>query len=211
METIIIKNNKLITKTKKEKTINRAIAQVLSFFGKGKLSFKIVFLKKRAELNKIRGYKTKRWEVGEYDDKETVHIFDKSVFGKVSVHPESHFYSTLVHEIAHVYTEKNFGFLYPLWLTEGIAYLVANQDREISYYKKKDIRKGYSDKDWDKETYYSSSCKFTKYLINTFGKNKLIILMKSLKMKEKKRGFYNKFEKIFGKSFKEVYKNYQKN
>lgn len=209
MEVVEIKNNKIITKTKKNKTIQKALNQVLDFFGEGKLNFKIVFLKKRFELNKIRGYKTKKWEVGGYYGGDTIYIFDKSVFDKVSDHPKKYFYSTLVHEIVHIYTEKNLNFLYPIWLTEGIAYVIAKQDREIKRYKKKDIKKAYNDKDWKKDTYYTSSCRFTKYLLNNFGKNKLIKLMKSLEIKEKKREFYKKFEKIFKKSFKEVYRYYE--
>jgi hypothetical protein len=209
METIIIKDNKLISNTGKDKTIKRALNQVLSFFNKGNISFKIVFLKKRSELNKIRGYKTKRWEVGGYYGDSTIFIFDKNVFDKVSDHPKKYYYSTLVHEIAHVYTEKILKFVYPIWLTEGIAYIIARQDKEITKYHKKDLKKAYSEKDWERETYYTSSCIFTKYLLEKFGKEKLIRLMGSLKIHEKRADFYKKFMKIFGEEFNKIYRKYQ--
>jgi len=209
---IKVRNNRITSKINKrnKELIKKALSQVIGFFGKGKISFNIIFIKKRVELNKARGYKTKKWEVGGIFEDDTILIFDKEVFDKVSPHPKKYFYSTLVHEIAHIYTEKHFGFLYPIWLTEGIAYVVARQDKEIKKYKKKDIRKGHYDKDWIKDTYYTSSCRFTKYLLDNFGKDKLMGLMKILKMYEKKREFYKKFEKVFGKSFNRVYKDYQK-
>jgi hypothetical protein len=210
METIIIKNNKLITSTKKSKIIKSALSQVLSFFNKGKLSFKIIFLEKRSELDKIRGYKTKKWEVGGYYGKSIIFIFDKRVFDKVSNHPKKYFYSTLVHEIVHVYTEKVFKFVYPIWLTEGIAGTIAKQDKEITKYHKKNLRKAYSNRDWERETYYTSSCMFTKYLLLTFGKKKIIKLMDSLEIYGKKSDFYKKFKEILGERFDKVYKEYQK-
>jgi len=210
MESVSIKDNKVITDTDKKELIEKALLQVLSFFNKGKLNFKIIFLNTRSELDNIRGYKTKKWEVGGYYGNSKVYIFDEKVFNKVSNHPKKYYYSTLVHEIVHVYTEKILKFVYPIWLTEGLAYVIAEQGGETKDYSGKNIKEAYSNKDWEKKTYYGISYSFTKHLLCIFGKEKIFNLMNSLKKYEKEEDFYKKFNEILERDFNDIYEEYQK-
>jgi len=208
MEKLIIKNNKILTNHKNKKIIEKAINQVVSFFGKGNIGFQVVFVKTRKKYNKLVGRKTKKWEVGFTTEDDIIYIFDKSVFEKVSTHKKQYFYSTLVHEIVHVYTYQNLWFINPIWLTEGLAFVVADQIKEIKKYKKRDITKAHYEKDWFDNPAYSTSAYFVDYLIKKYGMKKLMCLIKNLKEFEKKSVFEKKFKEVYNISFKKLGKDF---
>ncbi len=201
MERIIVKNNEVLVNSKNKKTIEKAIKQVTAFFGKKKISFQIVFLKKRKDFNKVVGYKTKKWMVAHTTGDDIIYIFDKSVFDKVSKHKKELFYSTLVHEITHVYTYQCLWFMNPIWLTEGLAYVVAEQIKEIKRYRRRDITKAHYENEWYNLSAYSTSAYFVDFLIKKYGMKKLMGLIKNLEEFEKKNSFNAKFKEVYGFSF----------
>ncbi len=183
--------------------IKKAKAKVLKFFNnpKAKLNVNVIFLKTREEMDKVCKRKTEKWVVGN-SLKNRIYIFHPDVFHKVSSHPKKEFSPVLVHEICHVYQQQNFKFNFPMWLNEGIAYVVANQTKKK--FKKSDIRRCHTFKEWEKNHQYNSSGSFVQYLIKKYGKNKLIMLMKSLKKYETKKSFNNKFKEVFNEDFDSV-------
>ncbi|MFH1607745.1 MAG: basic secretory protein-like protein [archaeon] len=211
MEEIIIKNNQITTKTKYNKILKEAIKQVVNFFGNEKISFKIIFLKRRKDFDRAVGFKTKRWMVAHTTGDDIIYIFDRDVFNKVSKHKKEYFYSTLVHEITHIYTYQKLWFIYPIWLTEGLAYVVAKQLNEIRKYQRRDITKAHYDSEWFNNPAYSTSAHFVNYLIKKYGFNKLINLIKNLEEFEKKKSFNKKFKEIYGFSFSVIGKDFSNN
>jgi hypothetical protein len=206
---IIIKNNKIISKTNKKnkKLIQKAIKKVNNFFRVENLNFKIIFLKTRKEFNELSNRKTKKWEVGIVKDNFLL-MFDEDIYEKVSCHPKKDFFPTLVHEITHIYCDKIFNFTFPMWLSEGIAYVVANQD-DKRLKRKQNILKAHSFEDWNEKPRYLTSGKFTRHLIKKYKKDKLISLMNLLEKYESKNNFNKKFKKILGKSFIKEFKNWK--
>jgi hypothetical protein len=205
-----IRDNHVLKGVIHKKMVEKAINKVTSFFNGGKISFKIIFVKSRKDYDHFRGIKTQKWEVAWILNDETIVLFDKSVFHKVSNHPQKYFYSTLVHEITHIYTEQIFGFIYPVWLSEGVSYIVADQLTEIKRHIKKDLKKFHTGSQWLKEQAYASSALFVKFLIKVYGKEKLIRLMKGLRKFEKKKDFNETFKKVFNNNFNSVLNNWLK-
>ena len=128
-----------------------------------------------------------------------ISIFEEDVFEKVSPHPKEDFPKVLAHEITHIYTKSKFNLTFPMWLNEGIAYVIADQDKKTG--EKKDIRQVHTFEEWNKNPAYGASGKFVRYLIEKFGKEKLVELLKEIKENEKKETFKTKFEQTFGEDF----------
>ena len=191
-----------------KRIVEKAINQVISFFGKGKISFQIIFVKTRKEYSKFVGRKTNKWEAGFTTGNDIIYLFDKDVFEKVSTHKKQYFYSTLVHEIVHIYTYQYLWFINPIWLTEGLAYVIAKQMREIKKYKKRDITKAHYEEEWFDNPAYSTSAYFIDYLIKKYGKKKLMDLIHNLEEFEKKDAFEKKFKEVYNVSFKKLGKNF---
>ena len=204
-----VKNNKVVffsTERNKE-LVEKAIKKILNFFKKSKCSFKVFFINERKEMDQVHGSKTEEWVSGGVYNSNQVYIFSEEIFDKATCHPKESFFSTLVHEISHVYIHKNFKFVLPRWLAEGIAYAVAEQDKEYSG-EKKDIRQSFSDEEWRKNYYYGSAGKFTRYLFDRYGLDKMFKLLKSLNKSETKKSFYNKFKKEMGEDFEELFEKW---
>jgi len=207
---IIIKNNEIVgDNPDEEKAIKKALKIVEKFFDK-KLNFKIVFIDTRDEMNLIYSQvsklprKTEDWVVGGYFDKDVIYLFSESSYAKVSCHKQETFFSTLVHEMAHLFSNKILKFHLPMWLDEGLAGVVANQDNKKLEFKQ-DLTKVYGDKDWMKENPYLTSGKFVRFIIKSYGKEKLFSLLKKLDFYEKEDSFNKKFSKVFGKTFKDLF------
>lgn len=186
---VIVKQNKVVSKNSREnkKLAERAI-KILEDFFKDKISFEIIFLETRKQLDKIysyylkKPYKTPEWIAGAVFNDNIVYLFNKDVYSKISSHKKESFFSTLVHEITHVYTNKLFKSNIPNWLYEGLA----------QYISKQEVTDG----------------KFTRFLIETYGRDNLFILMKSLKNWKTRQDFSKIFQKVLGDNFDEVWKKW---
>ncbi len=182
-----------------EELIEKASKQVSSFFNDEVPEFKISFLKTREEMDKIWKRPTPAWVVAKTGNDNDISIFEEDVFERVSHHPKEDFPKVLAHEITHIYTKSKFNLTFPMWLNEGIAYVVADQDKKTG--EKKDIRQAHTFEEWNKNPVYGASGKFVRYLIEKFGKEKLIDLLKEIKENEKKETFKAKFKQTFGEDF----------
>jgi hypothetical protein len=210
-ERLIIKQNKIVSSgnEKSNQIVEKAILQIERFFGK-KIDFNIIFLETREEMDKLhseifgKGYKSEDWVVGGVFDDNTVYIFQEEVYSKVSSHLQETFFATLVHEITHIFIRKLFNFYFPIWLNEGIAYVVAEQDKE-PLEKKQDLVEAYTEQEWIQTNPYLTAGKFVRFLFEKYGKDKLFELLVKLNSNKKREIFEQKFKEIFGKSFNSIW------
>ena len=211
---VIIKQNRIISGLSEDRKelVEQAINKAGRFF-EAKIDFKIIFLETREEMDGVHkkflgmNEPTEDWVVGGVFEEGIVHIFSKDVYDKVSCHPKETFFPTLVHEIAHVFTGKLFRFHFPIWLNEGISYVVADQDN-VNLSKKQDITKAYTEEEWFQTNPYLTSGKFTRFLLDKYGKEKVFSLLRELDFHEKKSEFYKDFKKVLGDDFNGVWKSW---
>ena len=185
------------------KAIQESYLPCREFFGEDVEGIGVEFLYTRDEMDKIRGEKTQDWVVGCSRNKRTVTIFSPSVFDKVSPHPASDFLPVLAHEIAHVFEGVLFNLKYPRWLSEGLAGYIAQQYKlRVPDTKKiQDFSQIHDGNGWDKTNPYSQAYSFTAYLIENFGKEKMLNLLKSLTSTGHFDEFSGKFAEVYGQDF----------
>lgn len=169
------------------------------FFGEDVGGIKVKFLYTREEMDKALGYKTQNWVVGSAGRRKTIVIFSPTVFTKVSPHPISDFEPVLVHEIAHVFTGELFQLRYPRWLAEGLSGYVAEQykTRPFNSQAIQDFAEVYDNKGWNKTNPYNQAYSFTVYLIERFGRESMLSLLRSLSPNDSRPDFTGKFRDVF--------------
>lgn len=166
------------------------------FFGEKEINIKIKFIYQRSEMDDLYGYKTPEWYVGSANNNK-IAIFSPLVFNKVSSHSKTDFDYILTHEIAHLFSNKILRFSYPKWLCEGIAGYVAEQYKIRPIGKIDEFSKLHNKDDWDKFHNYPQAFSFTKYLIDKFGKEKILGFLKNLRKNIGSNNSYNEFVKFF--------------
>lgn len=177
----------------------KAIKEFDDFFGKTlQKKFKIYLIHYRKEMDIIKGKKTEEWLKGCTMDYGTkIFIFDPEHYEKETCQKQKYFKKLLKHEIAHVYVAeiKNKGFV-PRWLNEGLAYYLAKQ--QISDKSIEEIVNCIDSHENFVVEHYGSSGKLVTMLIEKYGKEKIISLLKSSKNPE---DFFSAFQKIYGFKF----------
>lgn len=210
---VIIKDNEVVFFTNKKDAllVKKAIEENLLFFGEIKMNFVVIFLEKREELNQIEGTKTPEWVVGGNYGDENIYLFAYEVFDKVSLHSKKDFFPTLVHEIAHIYSNNGFYFHLPQWLNEGISVVVARQDlNATNLIDFKSVLKSYSEEDWQVYHPYTESGLFVNYLIKKFGKDNLFDLLRLLDSLESRETFEEKFNQVYENSVQKIFEEFLK-
>lgn len=154
----------------------------------------IFFLRSRKDIDKIWGKKTESWFCA-WVKKGNIYILDPAVYTKESDHKIEHFWSTIKHEVCHLYFNQLTGINYPKWLNEGLACYLAGQvkktpspDERIkvsNYFKKSDGK------------IYAIGFFWIKLLIEKFGRKKFIELLKLMKPELTEQGFKNIFFTVY--------------
>lgn len=90
------------------------------FFNTKIPKFKIIFVYSRKQFDKLWGYKTGNYAAG-FSKNNKIVIFPPDYIEKATCWKKKDFYSTLVHEISHLFYTKMAGTYNPIWLSEGIA------------------------------------------------------------------------------------------
>jgi len=194
-------NSNVDSKQNLENLVFDSYQKNLNFFGEEKSNIKIKFLYQRSGMDEICGYKTAKWQVG-YANKNQIYIFSPSVFDQVSDHPKSDFNYVLTHEIAHLFINEFLGINYPKWLCEGIAGYTAEQYKIRKVEKINDFSDLHDKEGWDKFHNYPQAFSFTKYLIDKFGKEKILEFLKNLRLNLNNNHSYEEFLDFFNKFFK---------
>jgi len=188
--------------------------QILVAYGANKKLFQvdsplitITFVYDRLQMNTILHRNTKDWEVGyAYNHEDQINqiaIFSPEVFETVSTHTKGNFIFVLTHELAHIFTNNIFGFLYPVWLYEGLAGYVAKQYTIIKKLEKiSDFSLLHDKENWNKNINYPQSYLFTKYLVDSFTEKNMFRFIKLISQTLDKHHTYLDFENTFKKFFK---------
>jgi len=210
---LTIKNNKVVSEVNSHlKSLVEDATRIVGEYFDYSTDFSIVFLESRKELDDVHLSKTgitgtEDWVVGGTYGDDTLYLFDIDVYSKESCHPDNSFFPTLVHEMTHIFVQKLFTFNYPMWLNEGLAYVLANQDLE-TLRTKQDLTKAFTLEEWSRSNPYLTSGKFTRHLIKLFGKEKLFSLIRFLEYEETKESFYKKFKECLGLEFFSVWNSW---
>jgi len=163
----------------------------------------IFLLESRKQIDSIRKEKTEPWVVG-WVKNNTIYILNPDVFTKESSHKDVNaFWRTLKHEYSHIAIEQFCGYRCenPLWLIEGLCCYIAKQnkeqptDRELSVIFKKRKLAG--------RELYVVGYFWVRFLIERFGKEKILRLFKALNhstsLKQFAQKFYQTYKIIFSK------------
>jgi len=184
-----------------KKLVNKNYLKNKKFFNKNISDIKITFLHTRSQMDKICNQKIPNWLVG-YTKNKQIYIFSPSVFDKVSNHPATDFSYILTHEIAHIFSNNLLSFYYPKWLHEGIAGYVAKQYKIRKIRKIDKFSQLHDSKSWNKLVNYPQAFLFTKYLIDTLGKEKILEFLKQLPENVSRHHYPKDFFRFFKKFFK---------
>ena len=160
----------------------------------------------RETMDKHRGIKTERWVTG-YVNGANIFILAPENYEKESLHKfsEENYYKLIKHEMVHSFEliiSKNKN--KPDWLWEGLALYLAGQVQETKKPKHlKEFLKYYAKSG---KGVYNEAGFAVKFLVEKYGKEKLLKLLKSLKDITSEKQFCEKFRDIYG--FVLDYKNF---
>ncbi|MFH0875727.1 MAG: hypothetical protein V1859_07350 [archaeon] len=202
--------------------INKAENKYYNIFKIIPKKYKIIVCYTREEFDKFSGIKSEIWhQAMVINKKKKFVLFSPSVRDKLAVtklpkHPS--FESLFDHEINHIFYITYVGNSKPLWLCEGYATYM--MDTKIINFFKKQIKiiNSTNKKDYllyrprkDKYNKYNSqmyvlSTLLVGYLIEKYGHEKLILLIKEYKKVQNRVALEKNFKDIYGFTIKEVLK-----
>ncbi len=128
----------------------------------------------------------------------------------------SDFEILLAHEINHIFARQIHVYNGPFWFTEGLAMYVAGQVPGKTYKRKVMLTKENARffmfyrlimKKQSNEMYIFQYFG-VKYLVDNFGKNKLLELIRTYPEKSNKKEFENRFKKIYGITYASFLKEF---
>lgn len=206
---------KLTEETLVKKIYDQSMKELDEFFG---LNWKIdrpkVFIvQDRKSIDEMLGQKTPDWIVG-WSENDDVFVLSKENYEKESSHKYSDeaYFSLIKHELTHVFTKVFIGVfnkdIQPDWLWEGLAIYLSGQTTKKEKPKKfKEFIECYT-QDLANPNVYQESGFAVQFLIENFGKIKLLKLLKTITNISSEEKFNKKFEEIYG--FELNYENFVK-
>jgi hypothetical protein len=181
--------------------VERAININIDFFQIERFPFSIKFLQSRKEINKEKGKNTPNWIVGWVSGKpETIFVLAPWAFEKESCHDRKEFSKVIIHEISHLFLKRFNSSPMPVWIKEGIATNIAEQERqleEIELYKMfldRVLESQYGGGKF-KGKIYTLSYWWIRFLIENYGKRKLLDYIARIDKRDK-----DLFFEIYGES-----------
>lgn len=198
-----------IEDSKLEKVYERSMEELDSFF---QIDWKhnrpnLILVPDRKTIDLLMGRKTEDWVVGWASRSKDVYVLDFKQFGKESRRPysEKEYVALIKHELAHCFSDIVSNFSHkPVWLLEGISGYLSGQN---SFKEKPEVYKTFIDF-FDKGGggVYAESGFAVAFLIETYGKDKLLSLLGQSKECESKQQFATLFQLIYG--FELAYENF---
>ncbi len=157
----------------------------------------VIKIPDRKTIDSILGKKTEPWMVGWASDGK-IFVLDRKKYSSESIHKYSkEEYITLVkHELAHLYLRiiVDKGFI-PCWLEEGICIYASGQNKFRK--KPKSFKHFLKYFEENGKRIYNESGFVVEFLVNKYGRLKLINFLKSLKDIKNKKDFIRNFEKYY--------------
>lgn len=198
-----------INAPKLEETYTRSIQELSDFF---RINWKfnrphLILVPDRKTIDSLKGQKTEEWIVG-WVSNGNVYLLDDKSFETESNHKYSdeEYFALIKHELVHCFSNifSNFSKT-PVWLLEGISIYLSGQNRLKTKPKKFEKFIDFFDKD-GKEVYAESGFA-VMFLVEKYGKEKLLNLLKEAKKSETQESFADLFQSIYG--FELSYDNFE--
>lgn len=160
---------------------------------------RIVLVPDRKTIDALQRGKTESWVVGWTRAASDVYVLARQKMNKESSHSYSKdYYTSLIkHELVHIYTQRMLQsqkIPIPRWLNEGLAVYLSGQ----IYNRKCPDKFKYFLKPENPSQLYGESGFAVKFLIERYGKRKLLKLLKSFQKITSERNFRENFEDVYG-------------
>lgn len=186
------------TDSQMQECYDRAMGELRTFFG---LNWsikppKVFIVNNREDIDDLYGKKTEGWFVA-WAERRMVFLLEKENFEKESTHnySEEGYLRLLKHELSHLFYQSIAGTDKPRWLNEGVSVYLSGQlveSPKVTTFTK------FLDH-FDTGGAYLECGTAVKFLVETYGKEKLVELLKELHAGEvKPESFRNTFVKIYG-------------
>ena len=186
-----------------EKMYDKAMNELNNFFG---ISWKknkpnLIILNSRKDIDNIRNEKSPDWLIG-WADSQDIYMLNFKKYKTESSHKKDtidDYYKTLKHELCHMFFSsfsQRIEFHQYIWLSEGVSIFVANQVKN-KIIKFRTFIDQYSKFDG---LAYQESGFAIQVLVENFGKQRLLDLIKSLKEVKSEKDFNKQFKKIYGQN-----------
>lgn len=194
-----------------EKVYEKSMKEFNHFFGLNwNYNLPNIFLvPNRKTIDLLKGHKTESWVVG-WVDRNNIFLLDKKNYNSESSnkYSQEEYLALLKHELCHLFFQgvSKGGFLKPRWIDEGVSIFLSGQTKLRKKPQKFEKFLDFYDKSGS--GVYRESGFAVELLVNKYGKNKLLTLLKSLKEVNNQEQFNKLFKKIY--SFSPSYKNFNK-
>ncbi|MFA5061497.1 MAG: hypothetical protein WC494_04265 [Candidatus Pacearchaeota archaeon] len=167
----------------------------------------LVLVPDRKTINSLKGKETEEWVVG-WTNGNTVYMLSDKNYETESNHKYSdeEYFALLKHELAHCFSHIISGFCQkPIWLLEGLSIFLSGQlklrpkpekySKFIEFYEK------------GGKGVYSESGFAVEFLVQKYGKQKILQLLKKAKESNSKKDFADLFKSIY--DFELSYDNFE--
>lgn len=141
---------------------------------------KLFIVPDRKTIDSLRGQKTKDWVVG-WSTSGSVYLLSKDNYETQSCHSYSDkkYFALLKHELAHSFFNVIAQTSYPLWLNDGVSIFISGQ---LEFKKRPPKLNRFLNSTTNyQEGMYEESGFAVEFLVEKFGKEKLLDLIKNLK------------------------------
>ena len=167
----------------------------------------VLLVRDRKTIDALKGQESATWVVG-WTDTGSVYLLDDRYFEQESDHKYSAqtYAELLKHELAHLFTSVvTGGAVKPIWLREGVAIYLSGQ---YAHRKKPEGFKaflGFFERGG--EGVYAESGFAVQFLVERYGRDKFIELLKGSKEHATPESFVAFFRSVYG--FDLVYENFE--
>ena len=167
----------------------------------------LILVPDRKTINSLKGKETEEWVVG-WTNGNTVYMLSDKNYETESNHKYSdeEYFALLKHELAHCFSHIISGFCQkPIWLLEGLSIYLSGQlklrPKPEKYFKFIEFyEKG-------GKGVYSESGFAAEFLVQKYGKEKILQLLKKAKESNSKKDFTDLFKSIY--DFELNYDNFE--
>jgi hypothetical protein len=193
-----------------ERIYEKSMKDLEKFFGFrwGELRPKVFAFQDRKSINEFLDVKTDPWVVGMFNG-TNIFVLDRKAYGKQSsnIYSDKNYAMLIEHELANLFFERLSGFNHnPLWLFKGTSLYLSGQTKYFNSPERFEHFLKYHNRT-DAEIFVESGVA-VELLVKTYGKQKILRLIKSLGKINSKKEFASRFKEIYG--FELSYKNFNK-
>lgn len=204
---------KTVKNTKLEKDYQKMMSELNEFYDINWIHHTpdVIFVDSREQIDSYWGKKTNPYIVGWINSSNrTVYVLKNEKMESESAHKkhtEEKYNALIKHELSHSFTKIESGDAdwIPKWLWEGISIYASG---DLSFKKRIEKFETFLEyyNDGFADGVYKESGFVVELLVNRFGKEKLLTLIKNLKNYQSKDKFELAFKKLYG--FKPNYKKF---